>query len=78
MGILTGSAIAAWLAVVSGALACALEIGISPAFPYGISITIPIMLFWHIIIAVGEAIITSAVVSYTLAIRADLLELPKA
>jgi cobalt/nickel transport system permease protein len=51
---------AAWLSVVLGALACALEIGSSPAFASagGISVTIPSMLFWHVIIGAGEGAIT--------------------
>ncbi|MGB9714107.1 MAG: energy-coupling factor ABC transporter permease [Candidatus Bathyarchaeales archaeon] len=56
---------ASWLSVVLGALACALQIGFSPAFSEvgGIIVTVPAMLFWHVIIGVGEAAITTTVVS---------------
>jgi len=56
---------ASWLSVVLGALACALQIGFSPAFSEvgGIAVTVPAMLFWHVIIGVGEAAITTTVVS---------------
>jgi cobalt/nickel transport system permease protein len=57
--------IASWLSVVLGALACALEIGFSSAFANagGIMVTIPAMLFWHVIIGLGEAAITTALFS---------------
>ncbi|MEM2767053.1 MAG: energy-coupling factor ABC transporter permease, partial [Candidatus Bathyarchaeia archaeon] len=53
--------IASWLSVVLGALACGLEIGLSPIFSGvgGIAVTIPAMLFWHALIGVGEAAITT-------------------
>lgn len=76
-GVLMGSAIASWIAVVMGAVACGIEIGLSPAFLYDVRITVLIMVFWHVIIGVGEALITSSVVAFTLSTRPDLLELPK-
>jgi cobalt/nickel transport system permease protein len=53
--------IASWLSVVLGALACALEI--SPAFSNvgGVTATIPAMLFWHVLIGLGEAAITTTI-----------------
>ena len=53
--------IASWLSVVVGSLAAAVEIGISPAFADagGVMVTIPAMLFWHIIIGLGEGAITT-------------------
>jgi cobalt/nickel transport system permease protein len=52
--------IAAWLSVVVGALACAIEIGLSSIFASagGMIVTIPAMLFWHVIIGIGEGAIT--------------------
>jgi cobalt/nickel transport system permease protein len=52
--------IASWLSVVAGALACAIQIGLSPVFTSsgGIVVTIPSMIFWHVIIGVGEGAIT--------------------
>ena len=52
-----------WLSIVLGAFACALEIGFSQAFPAGITATIPAMLFWHVIIGIGEGAITTPLVS---------------
>ncbi len=52
---------ASWLSVVVGALACALEIGFSPVFAGagGVLVTVPVMLFWHAIIGIGEGAITT-------------------
>ncbi|MFQ5892064.1 MAG: energy-coupling factor ABC transporter permease, partial [Candidatus Methanofastidiosia archaeon] len=54
--------IASWFSIILGSLACAIEIGVSPMFASagGIAVTVPAMLFWHIIIGVGEATITTA------------------
>jgi cobalt/nickel transport system permease protein len=57
--------VASWLSVVSGALACGLEIGSSPIFSDvgGIAVTVPAMLFWHVVIGLGEAAITTALIA---------------
>jgi len=57
--------IASWLSVVLGALACGLQIGFSPVFSDagGIAVTVPAMLFWHVLIGLGEAAITTTLVS---------------
>ena len=55
---------ASWLSVVVGSLAAAVEIGISPAFAEagGIMVTIPAMLFWHVLIGLGEGAITTTLI----------------
>jgi cobalt/nickel transport system permease protein len=57
--------IASWLSVVLGSLACALEIGVSETFANagGIMVTVPAMLFWHVIIGLGEAAITTTLLT---------------
>ena len=57
--------IASWISMVLGALACGLEIGFSPLFSAagGIAVTVPAMLFWHVIIGLGEAIITATLLT---------------
>jgi len=57
--------IASWLSVVLGALACGLQIGFSPVFSEagGIAATVAAMLFWHMLIGLGEASITSMLIS---------------
>ncbi len=56
---------ASWLSVVLGALACGLQIGFSSAFTEagGITVTVPAMLFWHILIGIGEAAITTTAIT---------------
>jgi cobalt/nickel transport system permease protein len=56
-----GVFVASWLSVILGALACGLEIGVSPVFSQvgGIAITVPAMLFWHTLIGLAEAAITT-------------------
>ncbi|MHA1131079.1 MAG: energy-coupling factor ABC transporter permease [Candidatus Helarchaeota archaeon] len=63
----------AYLSVVTAAIVCGIEIGVSSLFPYGIAITIPAMLFWHVFIALGEAAITLAIVVYLRKNRPDLI-----
>lgn len=57
--------IVSWLSVVLGALACGLQIGFSPVFSEagGIAVTVPAMVFWHVLIGLGEAAITTTLVS---------------
>jgi cobalt/nickel transport system permease protein len=57
--------IASWLSVVLGSLACGLQLGFSPAFSEagGIAVTVPVMLFWHVLIGLGEAVITTTLIS---------------
>ena len=54
--------LASWLSVVLGSLAAALQIGVSPVFAEagGIMVTIPAMLFWHVLIGLGEGAITTS------------------
>lgn len=78
-GVLTGAFIASWFAVVAGAVSCGIEVGLSSTFqPYGgIVTTVPAMAFWHVIIGVGEALITMSILAYTLKVKPNLLELRK-
>jgi len=57
--------IASWFSVMLGALACALQIGFSETFANagGIMVTVPAMLFWHAIIGLGEAAITTTLLT---------------
>jgi cobalt/nickel transport system permease protein len=53
--------VASWLSVMTGALLAALEI--SPAFAGGFMVTVPLMLFYHAIIGLGEGAITAVLIS---------------
>lgn len=57
--------IVSWLSVVLGALACGFEIGFSPIFSEvgGVAVTVPAMFFWHALIGLGEAAITTTLIS---------------
>jgi len=68
--------IAAWLAVMAGAAATALELAASGTVPLGT--VMPAMLGVHALIGVGEAVITVAAVSAVLASRPDLVAMAPA
>lgn len=56
---------ASWLSMVLGAVACGLQIGFSSLFSEagGVIVTVPAMLFWHILIGFGEASITATLLT---------------
>jgi cobalt/nickel transport system permease protein len=59
-----GGFLGGWLGItLAGALA-GLEIGYSPSFPYGLSITLPVMAGWHAALGVIEGIITALTILY--------------
>ena len=51
--------------MVLGAVAYGLQIGFSPLFSEagGVIVTVPAILFWHIIIGLGEAAITATLLT---------------
>jgi cobalt/nickel transport system permease protein len=67
------AAIAAWLAVMLGALAMTLELAVSGTSP--LAVALPAMLGVHALIGVGEAAITVAALAFIRAVRPDLLSL---
>lgn len=70
-GMAISTAVAAWTSVVIAALICAVQLALSGtvALPLALSA----MLTWHILIGIGEALITLATVSYIWRTRPDLL-----
>ncbi|NJR65269.1 MAG: cobalt transporter CbiM [Leptolyngbyaceae cyanobacterium CRU_2_3] len=64
-------AIAAWTSVVVASLICAIQLALSGTVSLGIAISA--MLTWHVLIGIGEAIITVIAVSYIWQARPDLL-----
>jgi len=68
------SAVGAWLAVVAGAAVCAVELAVSGTVP--LATVLPAMLGVHVIIGIGEAVITVAAVGAVLATRPDLIHGP--
>jgi cobalt/nickel transport system permease protein len=64
--------VGAWLAVVAGAVACSVELAISGTVPLGT--VLPPMLGVHVLIGIGEAVITVAAVSAVLSTRPDVVK----
>jgi cobalt/nickel transport system permease protein len=65
------TAIASWLSVVVAAAICAILLAISDTVPLAVAMTA--MLTWHLMIGIGEAMITVAVVSFLWRTRPDLI-----
>lgn len=72
---LWGGFIAAWASVFLASLAAALELGFSGIVP--LRIVLPAMGGIHALIAVGEGLITVAVLRLVMAARKDLMELQR-
>ncbi len=64
---------AAWLSVVIAALACAVELALSGTSPW--QVAVPAMGLVHMLIGIGEGLITAAVLAFLKVTRPDLLSL---
>jgi cobalt/nickel transport system permease protein len=60
-----------WLAVILAALVCSVELGVSGTIPF--AVVIPVMTVSHLLIGLGDAVVTTAVLSYMLNARPDLV-----
>jgi cobalt/nickel transport system permease protein len=69
-GLVIGAAIAAWTSVVVASIICALELAISGTVPLAVAFSA--MAFWHVLIGIGEALITVAALSFIWRTRPDL------
>lgn len=69
--IIPAIAVASWFSVVITSLLCSLELAWSGTVP--LRIVMPAMLFIHVLIGIGEAIITGFIVRFVLNVRPDLL-----
>ena len=70
-GIMIGVAIAAWASEVLAASFVAVELAISGTTP--LKVTLPAMAGVHMLLGVGEAVLTCLVVSFILKVRPDLI-----
>ncbi len=70
-GMAVGTAVAAWTSVVVASFVCALQLAFSGTVPLNVAISA--MLFWHILIGIGEALVTLVAVSYVWRTRPDML-----
>lgn len=67
------SFLAGWLSVFLAGIVCGIEIGLSPQFPYGVKITVPIMGGWHLLLGIVEGLITGLVLVYLMDKSPDML-----
>ena len=56
------TAIGSYIAIILAAAICGFEIGIGGAVP--IEFAVPVMIFWHVFIGIGEAVISALIVYY--------------
>ena len=70
-GIIFGTAVAAWISVVLGAVLCSFGLALSGTAPF--RVTIIAMVGTHSLIGIGEAIISCLIVSFVMAVRPDLI-----
>jgi cobalt/nickel transport system permease protein len=73
-GMVVATAVSAWLSVVIAAAVCALELAVSGTVP--LNVAMGAMVGWHILIGIGEALITVATVTFVWRTRPDLLYRP--
>jgi cobalt/nickel transport system permease protein len=73
-GLLVGGFAGAWLSVVTAAAACAVELAFSGTSPLGV--VMPAMVGVHILIGIGEGLVTVGALSLVAAARRDLLPAP--
>jgi cobalt/nickel transport system permease protein len=69
-GMTVGIAIAAWTSVVVAAIVCALELATSGTIP--LPVALAAMASWHVLIGIGEALISVIVVTFLWRTRPDL------
>jgi cobalt/nickel transport system permease protein len=65
------TAIGSYIAIVLAALMCGIELSTNTLFP--IQITVPTMVFWHLFIGIGEAVISALIVYYIYRTKPDFI-----
>jgi cobalt/nickel transport system permease protein len=68
---LVTAGVLAWLSVVAGALFTALQLGFSGTSPF--AVVVPAMLGVHVLIGIGEGLITMAALAFVMQVRPDLV-----
>jgi cobalt/nickel transport system permease protein len=64
-------AAASWLSVIAASFLAAIELGLSGTYDMGV--TIKAMVLVHMVIGIGEAVITTAIIAFIDRIRPDLI-----
>jgi len=59
-----GAFLGAWAGITLAGVAAGVELGLSSYMPYGLSVTLPVMGFWHALLGIIEGLITMGVYSY--------------
>lgn len=70
-GIGVGAAVAAWTSVFVGSVVCAFQLAISGTVP--LSVALSAMASWHVMIGIGEALITVSALAFIYRTRPDLI-----
>jgi len=71
MKITISTAIGAYISIFFASFVCGIEISIGGAIP--IEIAIPAMVYWHSLIAIGEAIISALIIFYIYRVKPDII-----
>jgi len=71
MKVTIATAIGSYIAIVLASFMCGIELGLAGAVPLGIAI--PAMVYWHILIGIGEAVISALIVFYIYRVKPDLI-----
>lgn len=69
-GVVVGAAVAAWTSVVVASTICAIELAVSGTVPWAVALAA--MASWHVLIGIGEAVITVIALSFIWRTRSDL------
>lgn len=71
MKVTIATTVGSYIAIVLASLICGIELGISGEIPF--EIAIPAMVYWHILIGIGEAIISGLIVFYIYKAKPDFI-----
>ncbi len=74
-GLAISAAIGSWFSVVAASIGCALELAASGTVP--LAAALPAMVLTHVVIGLGEALITGIIVSFVVKVRPDLFYDPQ-
>jgi len=65
------TAIGSYIAIILASFICGIELGIAGAVP--IEIAIPTMVYWHLLIGIGEALISALIIFYIYRVKPDFI-----
>jgi len=65
------TAIGAYISIILAAFICGIELGVSEAVP--LAVAIPAMVYWHLLIGIGEAIISALIISYIYRVKPSII-----